>query len=56
VDVRSIGGPGNAVNGQLSQKICALLKTSLSIPPERVYLNFTDVDGASWGWNNSTFG
>jgi phenylpyruvate tautomerase len=56
VDVRSIGGLGDAVNRQLSQKICTLLKTSLSIPPERVYLNFTDVDGASWGWNNSTFG
>jgi len=56
VDVRSIGGLGDAVNRQLSQKVCALLKTSVSIPTERVYLNFTDVDGASWGWNSSTFG
>jgi phenylpyruvate tautomerase PptA (4-oxalocrotonate tautomerase family) len=56
VDVRSIGGLGEAVNGQLSQRICAFLKQSVSIPPERVYLNYTDVDGANWGWNGKTFG
>src|SRR3954466_16124114 len=56
VDVRSIGALGEAVNRQLSHKICTLLKQSLSIPPDRVYLNFTDVPGANWGWNGNTFG
>jgi len=56
VDVRSLGGLAGEVNRQLAQKIGKLLKDSLGIPPERVYLNFTDVAGANWGWNGETFG
>ena len=56
VDVRSIGGLSNDVNRQLSQQVCALLKESLGIPPERVYLNFTDVEAEDWGWKGNTFG
>lgn len=56
VDLRSIGGLGSQVNQQLSRKICALLKDSLGIPPDRVYLNFTEVEAANWGWNGNTFG
>src|SRR6266478_5675768 len=56
VDVRSIGGLSDAVNRQLSDKICALLKQSHGIAAERIYLNFTDVDGANWGWKGNTFG
>jgi hypothetical protein len=33
-----------------------LLNDSLGIPPDRVYLNFTDVGAGHWGWNGSTFG
>jgi len=56
VDVRSIGGLGDDVNRQLAQKIGGLLKESLGVPPDRVYLNFTDVPAANWGWNGDTFG
>jgi len=56
VDIRSIGALSADVNRQLSQKLCALLAQSLRIPQNRVYLNFTDVDAADWGWNGSTFG
>jgi len=56
VDLRSIGGLGEAINRQLSHKICTLLKQSLSIAPDRVYLNFTNLDGVNWGWNGNTFG
>lgn len=56
VEVRSIGGVGGEVNRKLSQQICTLLKDTLRIAPDRVYLNFTDVDAGSWGWNSSTFG
>jgi phenylpyruvate tautomerase len=55
-DIRSIGGLTDDVNRKLSQQICKLLADSLQIPPERVYLNFTDVKAGSWGWNGSTFG
>ena len=56
VDIRSIGGLSDSVNRQLAQKVCASLKESLGVPPDRVYLNFTDVPAGNWGWNGDTFG
>ena len=56
VDVRSIGGLTGVVNRKLSQKVCQLLHDSLGIPPNRIYLNFTEVKASHWGWNGSTFG
>jgi len=55
VDVRSIGGLTGDVNRKLSEQVCKLLEESLGIPSGRVYLNFTDVKAAAWGWNGSTF-
>ena len=56
VDIRSIGGLSSEVNHKLSQQICKLLNESLAIAPDRIYLNFTNVDASNWGWNGSTFG
>src|SRR5260370_28442495 len=56
VDIRSIGGLNGEINRKLSQQICKLLKDSLGISPERVYLNFTDFEAGNSGWNGSTFG
>jgi phenylpyruvate tautomerase PptA (4-oxalocrotonate tautomerase family) len=56
VDLRSIGGLNDDVNRQLSQKICRSLNESLGVPSNRIYLNFTDVRAANWGWNGQTFG
>lgn len=56
VDVRSIGGLGGQVNRLLSQKVCQFLNRTLGVEANRVYLNFTHVDGANWGTNGSTFG
>jgi len=55
-DVRSIGGLTHDVNKAISDRICTLLKDKLGIPPDRVYLNFTDIARSHWGWNRSTFG
>ncbi|MGA3283905.1 MAG: phenylpyruvate tautomerase MIF-related protein [Verrucomicrobiota bacterium] len=56
VDIRSIGGLNDDVNRQLAQKIGSLLSESLGVPPDRIYLNFTDVPAGNWGWNGDTFG
>lgn len=56
VEVRGIGGLNGAANRQLSEKICRLLEQTLNVPPNRVYLNFTEVEGENWGWNGNTFG
>jgi phenylpyruvate tautomerase len=56
VDIRSIGGLSTQVNQQLSKKVSTLLNQTLGIAPNRIYLNFSDVDASNWGWNGSTFG
>jgi phenylpyruvate tautomerase len=56
VDIRGIGGLSGDVNRQLSQKVCRLLNESLGVPPNRVYLNFTELEAGNWGWKGNTFG
>ena len=56
VDVRSIGGLSPDVTRALSREVCALLTETLGIPGQRVYLTFTELGAAMWGWNGSTFG
>jgi phenylpyruvate tautomerase len=56
VDIRGIGGLSGDVNRQLSQKVCRLLHEALGVPPDRIYLNFTELEAANWGWNGNTFG
>ncbi len=54
VDIRNIGGLTGDVNGKRSQQVCKLLHDSLGVLPDRVYLNFTEVEAANWGRNGST--
>ena len=55
VDIRSIGGLNGDTNRKLSQKICKLLKDSLGIAPDRVYLNFTEIEAGNLLENASQF-
>jgi phenylpyruvate tautomerase PptA (4-oxalocrotonate tautomerase family) len=54
LDVRSIGLPEDQA-APLSRALCEVIRTHLSIPPERVYLTFAAVPRALWGWNGGTF-
>jgi phenylpyruvate tautomerase len=56
VDVRGIGGLSGDVNRRLSQKVCGLLNESLGVSPDRIYLNFTEIEASNWGWKGNTFG
>ena len=56
VDVRGIGGISPETNSKLSEKICEILQERIAVAPERIYINFTDIPAANWGWNSSTFG
>ena len=55
-DIRGIGGWTPAVNKKVSQALCALFKENLQIPPDRVYMTFTDIPATNWGFNGGTFG
>ena len=56
VDVRGIGGLSGEVNRRLSQQLCRLLNETLGVPPNRIYLNFTEFEAGNWGWQGNTFG
>ncbi|CAB1337015.1 unnamed protein product [Coregonus sp. 'balchen'] len=41
---------------QYSKLLCGLLNKHLGISPDRIYVNFFDMEAANVAWNNSTFG
>jgi phenylpyruvate tautomerase len=40
---------------QLSALLCAELAGALAVDKDRIYIEFTNADGALWGWNGGTF-
>jgi len=54
LELKSIGLP-EAKTPQLSQALCQLIQDKLAIPPDRVYIEFSDAPRAMWGWNSGTF-
>ena len=56
IDMRAIGGLNDSVNNRLSEQLCSVMEDRLSIPPDRVYITFTDVAAGNWGWDRKTFG
>jgi hypothetical protein len=55
-DVRRIGSLDRKANGALARALCDLLKKELDIAPDRVFLNFTEVEATKWAWKGSTVG
>jgi phenylpyruvate tautomerase len=56
VTVKAIGGLSKAVNQAFASKISQLLQKELSIPPNRIYITFEELDSNHWAWNGKTFG
>lgn len=56
VDIRGIGGLYREVNAKLSAALAEQLKKALGIPSDRLYINFTEIAAANWGWNGELFG
>ncbi|KAM7000201.1 macrophage migration inhibitory factor [Tautogolabrus adspersus] len=54
--LHSIGKISVTQNKQYSKLLCGLLNKYLDISVDRIYINFTDMDAANVGWNNTTFG
>lgn len=55
VECKSIGlSPAQAK--ALSAAISHLLSTTLAVPSERVYIEFSNCPAEFWGWNGATFG
>jgi phenylpyruvate tautomerase len=56
LDVRGIGGLTPGVNARIAREVGDLLEKELRIALGNVYITFTDVAAANWGWNGGTFG
>ena len=53
VEIKSIGA---LKPPKMSDQFCDLIKSSLGIPKDRIYIAFDDIKASNWGWNGRTFG
>jgi phenylpyruvate tautomerase PptA (4-oxalocrotonate tautomerase family) len=53
-ELKSIGLPTDRTT-EFSRQLCELLQSRLSIPTDRVYIEFSDAERNLWGWNGGTF-
>ncbi len=56
IELKSIGALNPDVNKELSKGICDVIQKLTDIDSARVYIEISDVAGAYWGWNGTTFG
>jgi phenylpyruvate tautomerase PptA (4-oxalocrotonate tautomerase family) len=54
LELKSIGLP-EAKTEELSRALADLLKQQMALPPDRVYIEFSDAPRNMWGWNGGTF-
>ncbi len=55
LECKSIGLSSDQVKS-LSASISHLLSNELQLPPDRIYIEFSNAAANYWGWNGSTFG
>jgi phenylpyruvate tautomerase len=55
-ELKNVGKLSSAEVAALSEKLCAELAAGLRVAADRIYIEFTNADGALWGWDGSTFG
>lgn len=54
VELKSLGLPEDKT-GMFAARLCALCKSMLNVPPERVYIEFKNGQRHMWGWDSATF-
>ena len=54
LELKALGLPAEKTT-DLSRELCALIHQALSIPTERIYIEFGDVARGMWGWNGGVF-
>lgn len=54
MEMKSIGLP-EARTGAFSHRLTDLVRRELGVAPDRVYIEFSDVEPSRWGWNAATF-
>lgn len=54
VRLKSIGLPKERCS-EFSEKICGFVGQELEVPPNRVFIDFKDLERNMFGWNSQTF-
>ncbi|MCG8428675.1 MAG: phenylpyruvate tautomerase MIF-related protein [Chromatiales bacterium] len=54
LELKSIGLPTGQTT-ELSAALAEFISTTLSIPKDRIYIEFTETARHMWGWNGKTF-
>ena len=54
IQCKSIG-LNDSLTGSISAAICSFCETELSIPKDRIYIEFVGATGKMWGWKGATF-
>jgi hypothetical protein len=54
VRLKSIGLPKER-STELSEKICGFVERELKVPPNRVFIDFKDLERGMFGWDGKTF-
>ena len=54
VELKSIGLP-ESQTAEFSARLATLLDEHLSLPADRIYIEFANAPRAMWGWNGGTF-
>jgi phenylpyruvate tautomerase PptA (4-oxalocrotonate tautomerase family) len=54
LELKSIGLPENETS-ILSARICDFIQETLSIPKDRIYIEFSNAERHMFGWNGKTF-
>jgi phenylpyruvate tautomerase PptA (4-oxalocrotonate tautomerase family) len=55
LEVKSVGTLSPEQTTAMSDRICNALQRILSIPPDRIYIEFQESSRHLWGWNGKTF-
>ncbi len=54
VELKSIGLPPEKA-GEFSKAVCEFIEQAISVPADRIFIDFAAIDGKMFGWNKKTF-
>lgn len=54
VELKSIGLPPEKT-AEFSKAVCEFIEKAISVPADRIYIDFASIDGKMFGWNKKTF-
>jgi phenylpyruvate tautomerase len=55
-ELKNVGRWSAAEVERLSGLLCDAIAKALALPRDRIYIEFTNADGALWGFDGGTFG